>query len=42
MTPELKKAVQKKAQELFGKRKGAVSSFVEMVLRNHLNLKEKE
>lgn len=38
LTHELIKAVKKKAMELFGKRKGSISHYVEMVLRNDLHM----
>jgi len=38
LTQELIKAVKKKATKLFGRRKGAISHYVEMVLRNDLHL----
>jgi len=37
-TPELKEAVVKKAKETFGDRKGAISTYIEMVLRTYLGL----
>jgi len=37
-TTQLKEAVVKKAREMFGDRKGAISTYVEMVLRNELGL----
>ena len=37
-TRQLKEAVVKKAREMFGERKGAISTYVEMVLRNELGL----
>jgi len=42
LTDELIKAIKKKARRLFGKRKGAVSNYVEMVLRNDLGLSHKD
>jgi len=41
-TKELKQAVVKKAKEMFGDRKGAISTYVEMVLRNNLGLDQPE
>jgi len=38
LTSELKEALIKKAKELFGDRKGAISAYVEMTLRNELGL----
>jgi hypothetical protein len=38
LTTELKQALVKKAREMFGERKGSVSIYVEMVLRNNLGL----
>jgi len=40
LTDELVKAVKKKSYKLFGKRRGAISSYVEMVLRNDLHLRQ--
>jgi hypothetical protein len=37
-TTELKEALVKKAKEMFGERKGSVSTYVEMVLRMNLGL----
>jgi len=37
-TTQLKEAVVKKARATFGERKGAISTWVEMVLRNELHL----
>jgi len=41
LTEELIKAVKKKALRLFGNRKGSISAYVEMVLRNDLHLRQK-
>lgn len=41
-TKELKGAVVKKAREMFGDRKGAISTYVEMVLRTNLGLDQPE
>lgn len=41
LTEDLIKAIKKKSMQLFGKRKGAISSYVEMVLRNDLGLAHK-
>jgi hypothetical protein len=41
-TKELKEAVVKKAREMFGDRKGAISTYVEMILRNNLGLDQPE
>jgi hypothetical protein len=38
LTTELKERVKKEAHNLFGKRKGAESIYVEMVLRSHLKM----
>ncbi len=38
LTHELIKAVKGRAMELFGKRKGSISHYVEMTLRNDLHL----
>lgn len=38
LTPELIQAVKEKAKEIFGKRKGAISHYVEMIFRNELHL----
>ena len=38
LTGELIKAVKNRAWEMFGRRKGAISIYVEMVLRNDLQL----
>jgi len=37
-TKELKEALIKKAREMFGDRKGSMSTYVEMVLRTNLGL----
>jgi len=37
-TTQLKEAVVKKAREMFGERKGGISTYVEMVLRTNLGL----
>lgn len=42
LTGELIKAVKEKAMQLFGRRKGAISHYVEMVLRNDLGLSHKD
>jgi len=42
LTIDLVMAVKNKAFRLFGKRKGAISHYVEMVLRNDLHLKQVE
>jgi len=42
LTVELVMAVKQKAFKLFGRRKGAISHYVEMVLRNDLHLKQKD
>ena len=42
ITKELKEAVVKKAREMFGDRKGAISTYVEMILRNNLGLDQPE
>jgi len=42
LTNELKDALIKKARQLFGERKGAISTYVEMVLRNELHLAHPE
>ena len=41
-TKELKQALVIKAKEMFGDRKGAISTYVEMVLRNNLGLDQPE
>jgi len=38
LTDELIEAIKKRAEELFGRRKGAISHYVEMVMRNDLQL----
>ena len=38
LTDDLIAAVKSRAKELFGRRKGAISHYVEMVLRNELEL----
>lgn len=38
LTIDLIAAIKAKALELFGKRKGSISHYVEMVLRNDLHL----
>lgn len=38
LTEDLIKAIKKKSMHLFGRRKGAISHYVEMVLRNDLHL----
>jgi hypothetical protein len=38
LTNELKEALIKKAHDMFGNRKGAISTYVEMTLRNDLQL----
>jgi hypothetical protein len=38
LTNELKNALIEKAKQTFGDRKGSISAYVEMVLRNHLEL----
>lgn len=40
LTDEVVKAVKRKAMRLFGNRRGAISIYVEMTLRNDLNLKQ--
>ena len=42
LTEDLITAVKGRAVEIFGKRKGAISHYVEMVLRNDLNLHLKD
>jgi len=42
LTEDLIKAIKKKALKLFGKRKGGISAYVEMALRNDLGLSHKE
>ena len=42
LTDDLIKAVKDRATEVFGKRKGAISHYVEMILRNDLNLHLKD
>lgn len=42
LTHELIKAVKERAKELFGTRKGYISHYVEMVLRNDLHLGHEE
>jgi len=42
LTEEVVKATKKKAWAMFGHRKGAISVYVEMVLRNDLHLKPRE
>jgi len=42
LTIDLIMAVKKKSRQLFGRRKGAISHYVEMVLRNDLHLKQPE
>jgi len=39
LTPELKEALIRKAKQTFGDRKGAISTWVEMVLRRELDMK---
>jgi DNA mismatch repair protein MutH len=39
LTPELKEALIKKARQVFGSRKGNISTYVEMVLRQNLDMK---
>jgi len=41
-TKQLKEAVVKKAKEMFGDRKGSLSTYVEMILRNNLGLDQPE
>jgi len=38
LTNELKEALVKKAKEMFGDRKGSLSIYTEMILRNNLGL----
>jgi len=38
LTTDLKEALVKKAREMFGQRKGSLSTYVEMVLRMNLGL----
>jgi len=38
LTSDLKKRIKQEAHRLFGKRKGAESLYVEMVMRNHLHM----
>jgi len=40
LTSELIKAVKRKSNQLFGKRKGSISHYVEMVLRQDLHLQQ--
>jgi len=42
LTEDLIKAVKKKAVQLFGRRKGSISHYVEMTLRNDLHLMPKD
>jgi len=42
LTNELKAALIKKARQMFGDRRGAISTYVEMVLRNDLQLSHPE
>jgi len=42
LTSELIKAIKKKSNQLFGKRKGSISHYVEMVLRMDLHLEQKD
>jgi len=42
LTEELIKAVKRKSIQLFGKRKGSISHYVEMTLRNDLHLMPKD
>jgi len=37
-TKELKQALVKKAKEIFGDRKGSLSTYVEMILRQELGM----
>jgi hypothetical protein len=38
LTNELKEALIKKAKQMFGDRRGAISTYTEMVLRRELNM----
>ena len=38
LTVDLIASIKERAMELFGKRKGAISHYVEMVMRNDLHL----
>jgi len=42
LTRELKAALIKKAKQMFGDRRGAISTYVEMTLRNELGLSHPE
>lgn len=41
LTTTVKKEAEAKARELFGNRKSALSFYIEMILRNHLGMKQK-
>jgi hypothetical protein len=42
LSDETRQALKEKVQQMFGNRRGALSIYVEMVLRNELGLSHKE
>ncbi len=42
LTEDLIKAIKRRSNQLFGKRKGSISHYVEMVLRIDLHLQQKD